>query len=236
MEDIQPRTSNIQHRMLRGAKFRAFFGCHFIHLLGFLFAVAGLGLLHAADPSNFRRPTSESDLRYWLQNMVWYHHFTTEEIESATGLDENEITAALKKFGPLVFKGLRNPVSLLRLPKEIKMKAPDKLINKEIPQHRPQCSIGLRPAGSSGIPVRHGFQSVGGSPHVLKFFNPPEAFESSRKAMESNFSTPGQLSKSTAVFSKASHSLCVLRLEIFHPDLPRFSYYPLPAPLTLWPP
>src|SRR3954469_19929623 len=36
----------------------------------------------------------------------------------------------------LVFKGLGNPLSFLSLSKEIKMKVPAKLINKEIPQDR----------------------------------------------------------------------------------------------------
>ena len=48
---------------------------------------------------NFRRPTSEDELEYWLENMVWYHRFTNEEILAATGLTEEEIVAALKKFG-----------------------------------------------------------------------------------------------------------------------------------------
>lgn len=59
-----------------------------------------VGALRGAelDQRNYRKPTNDPDLRYWLQNMVWYHHFTTDEIKSATGLDENEISAALKKF------------------------------------------------------------------------------------------------------------------------------------------
>jgi len=47
---------------------------------------------------NFRKPSSTGDLRYWLQNMVWYHQFTTNEIIAATGLGPDEINAALKKF------------------------------------------------------------------------------------------------------------------------------------------
>jgi hypothetical protein len=51
-----------------------------------------------ADTVRFRKPKDDADLRYWLQNMVWYHRFTTEEITAATGLNTGEIAAALAKF------------------------------------------------------------------------------------------------------------------------------------------
>jgi len=51
-----------------------------------------------AEPPNVRRPTGEADLRYWLENMVWYHRFTTEEVSAATGLSVEEARAALQKF------------------------------------------------------------------------------------------------------------------------------------------
>lgn len=38
-----------------------------------------------------RPPKSEDELKAWLQNMVWYHHFGDEEISSATGLALPEI-------------------------------------------------------------------------------------------------------------------------------------------------
>ncbi len=53
---------------------------------------------HADDSGNFRRPGSDKELRYWLENMVWYHRFSNEEIHTATGLTNEEIAAALKKF------------------------------------------------------------------------------------------------------------------------------------------
>lgn len=55
-------------------------------------------LLPAAEPANARKPTTETELRGWLENMVWYHRFSTEEIRAATGLTPDEIAAALKKF------------------------------------------------------------------------------------------------------------------------------------------
>src|SRR2546429_161876 len=57
-----------------------------------LLAVA-TSLSCAADleRSNSRQPKSEADLRFWLENMVWYHRFSTAEIKTATGLSKEEI-------------------------------------------------------------------------------------------------------------------------------------------------
>jgi len=52
----------------------------------------------AEDSGNFRRPGSDEELKYWLENIVWYHRFNNEEIRAATGLANEEIAAALKKF------------------------------------------------------------------------------------------------------------------------------------------
>lgn len=50
------------------------------------------------EEDNFRKPKNDNDLEYWLENMVYYHHFTNDEIHEATGLSSTEIEAALKKF------------------------------------------------------------------------------------------------------------------------------------------
>lgn len=50
------------------------------------------------EASNFRRPADDGELRYWLENMIWYHNFTNAEITAATGLTNREIAAAKKKF------------------------------------------------------------------------------------------------------------------------------------------
>lgn len=58
-------------------------------------------LSRAEAPSgltNFRRPDSDEELKYWLENMVWFHRFTNEEIAAATGLTGEEIVAALETF------------------------------------------------------------------------------------------------------------------------------------------
>ena len=47
---------------------------------------------------NSRRPANDDELRYWLQNMVWHHRFSTSEIRAATGLSESEIAAASQRL------------------------------------------------------------------------------------------------------------------------------------------
>jgi hypothetical protein len=75
---------------------------HFRRVCGVLFCIAGIASggaeLQSAPTTNARPPRSDADLREWLQNMVWYHRFDTEEIRNATGLAEAEISAALKRF------------------------------------------------------------------------------------------------------------------------------------------
>jgi hypothetical protein len=44
-----------------------------------------LGLARGADPIA-RRPTNDSDLRFWLENMLVHHQFTREEAAAVTGL------------------------------------------------------------------------------------------------------------------------------------------------------
>jgi hypothetical protein len=51
-----------------------------------------------SNTTNFRTPSNDKKLEYWLKNMVWYHRFTNKEIKAATGLTEKEIIASLKKF------------------------------------------------------------------------------------------------------------------------------------------
>jgi len=61
-------------------------------------ALIFLGLLPGVDPPNHRRPKDDAELRAWLQNMVWHHRFTSEEVASATGLSAAEVDSSLKKF------------------------------------------------------------------------------------------------------------------------------------------
>lgn len=45
-----------------------------------------------------RQPADDAELRYWLENMIWAHRFTRDEIAAATGLSQQDITAAIERF------------------------------------------------------------------------------------------------------------------------------------------
>jgi hypothetical protein len=53
-------------------------------------------LVAGADPS--RRPADEKERKAWLENMVWFHRYTPDEITAATGLDSEEIHEALRRL------------------------------------------------------------------------------------------------------------------------------------------
>src|SRR5262245_2959019 len=52
----------------------------------------------ANETSEARRPTSEAELKSWLENMVWHHRFTPVEVSEATGLSDAEIAAAMSRL------------------------------------------------------------------------------------------------------------------------------------------
>ena len=41
------------------------------------------GLAVEVKPGNYRTPVNDADLKYWLENMVWYHKFSIEEAFSS---------------------------------------------------------------------------------------------------------------------------------------------------------
>jgi hypothetical protein len=51
-----------------------------------------------AQSESARPPRDEADLRHWLENMVWYHRYSTGEIREVTGLSESDVADALRKF------------------------------------------------------------------------------------------------------------------------------------------
>lgn len=55
-------------------------------------------IISAAASAQPRLPRDDADLRRWLENMVWHHQFSPAEIHEATGLPENDISAALQRF------------------------------------------------------------------------------------------------------------------------------------------
>jgi hypothetical protein len=64
----------------------------------FVLMLVSTSAASAQDETNFRKPKDDTDLRYWLENMVWHHQFSEAEIAAATGLSKREIGAALEKF------------------------------------------------------------------------------------------------------------------------------------------
>lgn len=55
-------------------------------------------VVQADDPSNARRPKNDAELRFWLENMIWHHRYSNDEITAATSLTADEIKAARTKF------------------------------------------------------------------------------------------------------------------------------------------
>ena len=55
-------------------------------------------LLLASPGAGHRAPRDDDDLRYWLQNMVWHHRFTPDEIRAATGLAGADVAGSLLRF------------------------------------------------------------------------------------------------------------------------------------------
>lgn len=66
--------------------------------------LAGLSALSVPSPaqepskSTPRPPRGEEDLRYWLENMVWHHEYSVEEITAATGMDATAVKAAQERL------------------------------------------------------------------------------------------------------------------------------------------
>lgn len=61
---------------------------------GWMFSLMCAAAWGADSPTNARRPADEASLRRWLENMIWYHRYSDDEIVAATGLTEDEIAAA----------------------------------------------------------------------------------------------------------------------------------------------
>lgn len=67
---------------------------------------------------NARRPEGDKELRFWLENMIWHHRFSSAEVRAATGLSDDAITAAIERFGITADKRPNRPgnAPLLVLP------------------------------------------------------------------------------------------------------------------------
>ncbi len=70
-------------------------------------SAAAIGLLLLLAPAaagdspadNARMPAGDAELRYWLENMVWYHGFDVHEVSAATGLSALQVATAERKLG-----------------------------------------------------------------------------------------------------------------------------------------
>lgn len=51
-----------------------------------------------AQSVQMRAPKDDTQLRFWLENMVWHHGFSDEEISAVTGFDQPSLQAALARL------------------------------------------------------------------------------------------------------------------------------------------
>lgn len=49
--------------------------------------------------TNTRTPKDDRDLKFWFENMIWHHGFSTAEVRAATGLSDEAIAATVERFG-----------------------------------------------------------------------------------------------------------------------------------------
>ncbi len=73
--------------------------CRWRILAVLVLLVAGASLSEPVEPEEPRPPKSDAELRSWLENMFWHHHYSPAEISAATGLTELEVNAALHRLG-----------------------------------------------------------------------------------------------------------------------------------------
>jgi len=71
-----------------------------MRLLLFVVLVLGnCGPSALAADGQTRPAASEAELRFWLENMVWHHGYSSEEICQVTGLSPEQLTRRLEEFG-----------------------------------------------------------------------------------------------------------------------------------------
>lgn len=58
----------------------------------------GENITEVSGLSEARPPKNEADLRFWLENMVWHHGYTVEEVALATGLSQVQTEEALTRL------------------------------------------------------------------------------------------------------------------------------------------
>ena len=70
---------------------------HFSFLCLLIALVANFGDV-CGDDGQLRVAKGNTELRAWLENMVWYHRYSMAEMQQVTGLDEPELKARLAEF------------------------------------------------------------------------------------------------------------------------------------------
>jgi len=92
-------------------------------LAGTVVGLVGAGESPNSKPDgyrNIRRPDNDTELEYWLRNMISHHRFTADEVRAATGLTQGEIIVAQKRFhiarGKESTRKDRTPVLILPYP------------------------------------------------------------------------------------------------------------------------
>ncbi len=63
-----------------------------------LLSIPSLIFADETKATSSRKPANDAELRYWLENMIWHHRFTPDEIHSVTGLTSDEIRQAQEKL------------------------------------------------------------------------------------------------------------------------------------------
>lgn len=85
-------------------------------VLALFMIIANTGLSYAGD-GQLRVAKDDAVLRAWLQNMVWHHQYSMDEIKQVTGLDESQLQMRLTEFGiSAKTRPPRDPNQLLLLP------------------------------------------------------------------------------------------------------------------------
>ena len=68
------------------------------HRLLLLFTIlASADLSHAGD-GQLRIVKDDAELRGWLENMLWHHRYSMEEMEQVTGLGSKQLKDRLTEF------------------------------------------------------------------------------------------------------------------------------------------
>ena len=72
---------------------------HFVRLLFPCLFVLAIATAGTTQDSQTRRESNPARLRSWLENMVWHHRYTIDEVAQVTGLPESRVNDLLTQWG-----------------------------------------------------------------------------------------------------------------------------------------